>query len=259
MLSIIKIGGNIIDNPEARRQFLEAFAGLPNPKILIHGGGKIATQIAEKLGIETLMIEGRRITDEAMLNVVTMVYGGLVNKQIVASLQGLGCVSIGLTGADAGVVIAQKRAVGQIDYGFVGDISYVNSKFINQLITSGLSIVFAPLTCSLEGQILNTNADTQAQAIAVAMAKLMPVRLVYCFEKQGVLLDINNENSVIRNLQSSQYQQYKNEGKIFEGMIPKLDNAFKAINDGVAQVIICHAQQIGQALEHGQAGTLITS
>jgi acetylglutamate kinase len=258
MLTVVKIGGNIIDNPQACTKFLKNFAALPSPKILVHGGGKIATQVAEKLGVATVMVEGRRITDKAMLDVVTMVYGGLVNKQLVAQLQTYCCNAIGLTGADGGIIRSKKRAVGTIDYGFVGDIEAVNANLIAQMIAAGLSPVFAPLTYSSEGEILNTNADTQAQAVATAMAVQMPVRLVYCFEKKGVLLDANNDDSVIAQINPGLYTQYKAEGLIFKGMIPKLDNAFKAINDGVAQVLICHADELTQAVLHG-AGTSISS
>ena len=256
MLTVVKIGGNVIDNPQACTQFLKDFAALPSPKILVHGGGKIATQVAEKLGVKTEMVEGRRITDQAMLEVVTMVYGGLVNKQLVAQLQALCCNAIGLTGADGGVIRSKKRAVGTIDYGFVGDIEAVNTNMIEQLLKGGLSPIFAPLTYSAEGQMLNTNADTQAQALATAMSAMMPVQLVYCFEKKGVLLDADNDDSVITNLNSALYAQYKNEGIIYEGMIPKLDNAFKAIQEGVSQVLICHAAQLSQAVING-AGTRI--
>jgi acetylglutamate kinase len=256
-LTVIKIGGNVIDNQALCSQFLKDFAAIDSPKILVHGGGKIATQIAEKLGIETVMVEGRRITDKPMLDVVTMVYGGLVNKNLVAQLQSIGTNAIGLTGADGGVILSKKRPVAAIDYGFVGDIEKVDNGFITSMLDKNIVPVFAPLTFSAEGDLLNTNADTQAQAIAVAMSTEFEVSLVYCFEKKGVLSDPENDESVIENLNPSTYQNYKSEGVINKGMIPKLDNAFKALTDGVKQVIICHAAEVKQAVNEGIAGTKI--
>lgn len=246
-LSVIKIGGNVIDNPRLYQQFLSDFAELPSPKILVHGGGKIATQIAVKLDVETVMVEGRRITDEKMLEVVTMVYGGLVNKRFVAQLQALGCNAIGLTGADAGIVRSRKRTGWAVDYGYVGDIEEVNATQIINLLNAGLTPIFAPLTYDNTGNLLNTNADTQAQAIATALAKAYKVSLVYCFEKKGVLSNPNDDDSVISQLNTSSYANYKAEGAIHTGMIPKLDNAFKALSEGVAEVIICHAQDLQKA------------
>ncbi|MCU0470698.1 MAG: acetylglutamate kinase [Arcicella sp.] len=256
-LTIIKIGGNVVDNPTLRENFLNDFAQIPSPKILVHGGGKIATQVAVKLDVETVMVEGRRITDKAMLDVVTMVYGGLVNKTLVAQLQSRGVNTIGLTGADAGVILSQKRPVKEIDYGFVGDIERVDSIFINSLLQQNLVPIFAPLTYDKDGNMLNTNADTQAQTIAVAMAKDYEVNLVYCFEKKGVLTDVDDDDSVIYVLKKETYEQLKIEGAIHTGMIPKLDNAFKAISEGVAQVTICHAAEVKQSVNEGVAGTKI--
>lgn len=258
-LTIVKIGGNVIDNPTLRSQFLSDFATLPSPKILVHGGGKIATQVAVKMDIETVMVDGRRITDQKMLDVVTMVYGGLVNKQLVATLQSLGTNAIGLTGADGGVIRSVKRPVTTIDYGFVGDIEAVDNELITHFLSQNLVPVFAPLTFDLNGNMLNTNADTQAQAVAVAMAKDFEVNLVYCFEKKGVLSDAENDDSVISELKPADYEHYKSIGVINQGMIPKLDNAFKALNDGVKQVIICHAKEIGKAVSEGVAGTKIVN
>ncbi len=255
-LTILKIGGNVIDNPDALRRFLTRFAQLPGAKILIHGGGKVATQVAEKLGIETQMVDGRRITDHAMLDVVTMVYGGLVNKQIVAQLQALQVNAIGLTGADASTVLAKKRAVGAIDYGFAGDIVDVDSGQINFFLRQELTPVFAPLTYDEEGNLLNTNADTMASAIAVDMVHLDTVTLVYCFEKKGVLSNPDEDTSVIGELTPALYASHKAAGSINKGMIPKLDNAFAAIEKGVARVIICHADEVEQALA-GKAGTVL--
>lgn len=257
-LTLIKIGGNVIDNPDALKQFLSNFASIGDHKILVHGGGKIATQVAGKLGVNTTMVDGRRITDQPMLDVVTMVYGGLVNKQIVAKLQSLEVNAIGLTGADASTVLAKKRAVGEIDYGFVGDIVEVDSGQIQHMLRQNLVPVFAPLTYDEEGNLLNTNADTMASAIAVDMAKKNTVTLVYCFEKKGVLSDPNNDDSVINTLTPEVYESHKASGVINKGMIPKLDNAFNALRNGVSRVIICHADEVVQAVQQGNAGTTLT-
>lgn len=256
-LTIIKIGGNVVDNPTLRENFLNDFAQIPSPKILVHGGGKIATQVAVKLDVETMMVEGRRITDKAMLDVVTMVYGGLVNKTLVAQLQSRSVNTIGLTGADAGVILSRKRPVKDIDYGFVGDIEKVDNVFIDSLLKQNLTPIFAPLTFDVEGNMLNTNADTIAQALAIAMSKNYAVNLVYCFEKKGVLTDVDDDNSVIPKLQKFYYEQLKAKGAIHTGMIPKLDNAFKAIDAGVSQVTICHATEVKQAVNEGIAGTKV--
>ncbi|GAA4457922.1 acetylglutamate kinase [Nibrella saemangeumensis] len=257
-LTVIKIGGNVIDNPDALKQFLTSFAQIRDHKILIHGGGKVATQVADKLGVPTTMVDGRRITDQPMLDVVTMVYGGLVNKQIVAKLQALEVNAIGLTGADASTVLAKKRAVGEIDYGFVGDIVEVDSGQIQYMLRQKLVPVFAPLTYDEEGNLLNTNADTMASAIAVDMAHKNTVTLVYCFEKKGVLSEPANDDSVITSLTPDLYETHKAAGVINKGMIPKLDNAFNALRNGVTKVIICHADQVVQAVTQGGAGTTLT-
>ena len=255
-LYVVKIGGNVIDNPEACARFLKDFAKLDAPKILVHGGGKVATQMAAKLQIETQMVEGRRITDKAMLDVVTMVYGGLVNKNLVAQLQALSCNAIGLTGADGGIIRSVKRPVKSIDYGFVGDIEAVNGKQVNALLASGLIPVIAPLTYSSEGLLLNTNADTMASATAIAMAGIFEVNLIFCFEKKGVLSDPDDDNAVISSLNPASYADYKSTGVINKGMIPKLDSAFEALNDGVKQVTICHADDLLAATKSA-AGTVI--
>lgn len=256
MLYVVKIGGNVIDNPEACSRFLTDFSKLPSPKILVHGGGKVATQIAARLQIETQMVDGRRITDKPMLDVVTMVYAGLVNKNLVAQLQAIGSNAIGLTGADGGIIRSVKRPVKTIDYGFVGDIEAVNDEQINALLNSNLIPVIAPLTYSSEGLLLNTNADTMASATAVAMANHYEVNLIYCFEKKGVLSDPDDDNSVISSLTSDSYTSYKSSGAINKGMIPKLDNAFAALSDGVNKVTICHADELILAVT-GEAGTTI--
>lgn len=263
-LYIIKIGGNVVDAPEALRSFLNSFAALKGRKILLHGGGKIATQVAEKLGIPTEMVEGRRITDHAMLDVVTMVYGGLVNKNIVAALQTLGVNAIGLTGADANIIRARKRPVNEnvepvINYGFVGDVESVNTKQLVAFLKTGLVPLIAPLTFDYTGgTMLNTNADTMASTVAVALSQDYEVHLVYCFEKKGVLLDADNEASVIPDLTPELYASCKEAGIINKGMIPKLDNAFTALRNGVAQVLICHADQLKQAITKKTAGTKLS-
>ncbi len=256
---IIKIGGNVIDDAGATRRFLADFAALPGKKILVHGGGKVATQIAAKLGIETQMIDGRRITDRPMLEVVTMVYGGLVNKNLVAQLQSFNCPALGLTGADAGSIIAKKREVGVIDYGFAGDIVKVNAEQIAAFLGQDLVPVFAPLTCDPQGQLLNTNADTLASAIAVALAGQFAATLVYCFEKKGVLSDPANDDSVIHHINTATYTQLKADGVVSQGMIPKLDNAFAALNQGVRQVTICRADEFKSIADAAtQSGTQLT-
>jgi acetylglutamate kinase len=256
-INVIKIGGNVIDNPEKLLGFLKKFSELKGPKVLVHGGGKIATKIAQDLGIESKLVDGRRITDAPMRDVVTMVYGGLVNKQIVARLQSLDCNAIGLTGADGRAILAHKRPVKEIDYGFVGDIEKVNTEFIFALLTQGITPVFAPLTFDAAGDMLNTNADTQASEIAKALIEKYEVNLIYCFEKKGVLLDADDDSTRIPELKPDTYQQYKNEGVIYAGMIPKLDNAFAAVTAGVKRVIICEADDIKEAIKN-QAGTVIS-
>lgn len=255
-VTVLKIGGNVIDSSAALTRFLTAFSDLPGDKVLVHGGGKIATQIAEKLNVPTTMVEGRRVTDKPMLDVVTMVYGGLVNRQIVAQLQALGTNAIGLTGADAGLVRAVKRPVAAIDYGFVGDIQEIDSGRLQSFTGQGLVPVFAPLTFDPAGTLLNTNADTLAQALAVDLIMRNDVTLVYCFEKKGVLSNPDDDNSVISQLTPAIYAQHKEVGSINKGMIPKLDNAFAALEAGVKRVIICHADQVREALK-GEAGTVI--
>ncbi|GAB2783651.1 acetylglutamate kinase [Rhabdobacter roseus] len=256
-LFVVKIGGNIIDNPDACARFLQKFAQLPSPKVLVHGGGKVATQTAAQLGIETQMVDGRRITDRAMLDVVTMVYGGLVNKNLVAQLQARNCNAIGLTGADGGIIRSVKRPVKDIDYGFVGDIEAVNQAQLEALLHSNLVPVVAPLTYSREGLLLNTNADTIASVLAVALAVRHSVNLLYCFEKKGVLSDPDDDEAVIPALTLHSYAEYKASGAIVKGMIPKLDNAFKALTDGVRRVTICHADDL-EAAAAGQAGTTLS-
>src|SRR6478609_201568 len=237
-LYIIKIGGNIIDDEVKLAAFLQSFASIKSPKILVHGGGKLATKLAAQLGIEQQMIEGRRITDAETLKIVTMVYAGFINKNIVAQLQANNCNAIGLCGADGNIIQAHKRQHPSIDYGFVGDVDAVNTTLLQSLLVQNINVVLAPITHNKEGLLLNTNADTIAQEIAQAMSTLYEVHLIYSFEKKGVLLDTNDDNSVIESINPSYYAELKQQQKIFAGMIPKLDNAFAALNKGVHRVVI---------------------
>lgn len=257
-LSVIKIGGNVIDDDAKLAGFLASFANLPGNKILVHGGGKLATRLADSMGVQQQLIDGRRITDSETLKIVTMVYAGFVNKNIVAQLQALGCNAMGLCGADGNAILAHKRLHPSIDYGFVGDIDAINTSLFTNLLEAGLALVCAPVTHNREGQLLNTNADTIAQEIAAAMSAAYRVHLIYSFEKSGVLLDAEDDNTVIPVLQPGYYQQLKSEQKIFAGMLPKLDNAFAALDRGVYRVIIGKAEQLPE-LSQGRAGTIITN
>lgn len=262
ILNLVKIGGNIIDNEEKLNQFLQDFAKLSGPKILVHGGGKIATEVSKGLGIEAKLVDGRRITDAETLQVVTMVYGGLVNKNIVAKLQAHHCYAIGLTGADANIIPATKRPVKEIDYGFVGDIAEgaIDAQKLSLFLDNGMTPIFAPLTHDGQGNLLNTNADTIASALAVALAEIYQTNLIYCFEKKGVLADIADDNSAINQITPGTYQELKKDGTIIQGMIPKLDNAFKAISSGIKSVYICHADDILNILEKKEkAGTQLVA
>lgn len=245
-LYVIKIGGNVIDNSENLHHFLSDFAALDGYKILVHGGGKLATDLSHTLGIEPKLVDGRRITDIETLRVVTMVYAGLINKNIVAQLQRYGCNGIGLTGADANLIKAVKRPVKEIDYGFVGDLSEtsVDSEKLKALLGDGLVPVFSAITHDGEGQLLNTNADTIAAAIALALSSLYSVSLVYCFEKKGVLRDVNDDASLIRSVSSSEFETLKAENVIAGGMLPKLQNAFQAIGNGVNEVYIGKSDEL---------------
>jgi acetylglutamate kinase len=260
-LFIIKIGGNVIDDESNLTSFLKDFATIEGKMILIHGGGKIATRIAEKLGIESSYINGRRITNNETIDVVTMVYGGLLNKKIVAELQGLDCNAIGLTGADGNIIPAVKRPVKEVDYGWVGDVdsSKIKSDRLKILLDAQFIPVFAPLTHDEHGHILNTNADTIASSLAVAMSAYYNVRLIYCFEKQGVLADINDVASVITEINKQTYKQLLEEKKLFAGILPKIDNAFAAIDSGVKEVLIGDAKQLLQNASDKTSGTLFTS
>jgi len=235
-LSIVKIGGNIIEDATALRTFLELFSNLKGKKILVHGGGKRATSIAFKLGVESKMIHGRRITDSETLEVITMVYGGLVNKNIVAKLQGLQVNAIGLTGADANSIASDKRPVKDIDFGFVGDVREVNHKVIDKLIQAELTPVFCAISHDENGQLLNTNADTIASQVAIGMSEIYETTMYYCFELNGVLKDINDKNSVIKNIDASLYKELTEQKIIADGMLPKLENCFDALNNGVKTI-----------------------
>ncbi|MFI3264813.1 MAG: acetylglutamate kinase [Rikenellaceae bacterium] len=251
-LKVVKIGGHVVDSVEGLDKLLDEFATLEGNKILVHGGGKIATKISGALGIEAKMVDGRRITDAATVEVVTMVYAGGINKGIVAKLHKRGVSVWGVCGADASLIPAVKRPVKAIDYGFVGDVltDQINSGAFQMLINSGYSVVVAPITVDASGQLLNTNADTIAQSVAVAMSALYDVELIYLFEKPGVLADISDESSVIKLISHDNYAELKSSGKIFDGMIPKIDNALFAVDNGVGAVRICDTLLL-------EAGTLI--
>lgn len=237
-LSIVKIGGNVIENSHELAKFLSLFAQLDGLKILVHGGGKMATQIAAKLGIESKLLGGRRITDTESLDVIIMVYGGLTNKKIVAQLQSNGCNAIGLSGADGDTIQAHKRPVKTIDYGFAGDVDGINPKTISALLNADLVPVFCALTHDGKGQMLNTNADTIASEVAIGMSDLYETTLYYCFEKKGVLMNVADENSVVTHIDSKKYQELLEQNSIADGMLPKMENCFHALNNGVDQVCI---------------------
>lgn len=251
-LTLIKVGGKIVEEPDTLQALLADFAHIPGHKLLVHGGGRSATKVATQLGIESQMVNGRRITDADTLKVVTMVYGGLVNKNIVAGLQAKGVNAVGLTGADMNVIRSVKRPVKDVDYGFVGDVKQVNGEALAQLIHQGVIPVLAPLTYDGEGHLLNTNADTIAGEAAKALAQLFDVTLIFCFEKKGVLRDEKDDDSVIPVITPEDFHRYVADGTIQGGMIPKLENAFEAIEAGVSEVIITLASAI-----QGQKGTRI--
>ena len=235
---VVKIGGNIINDESKLNAFLQDFAAMDQPKILIHGGGNLATKLSERLQIPTMMNEGRRITTSENLDVVTMVYAGLINKKITAILQGLNCNAIGLCGSDANSITASMRPTSPIDYGWVGDVESVNADLIHLLLNSKLTPVFSAICHDGQGQLLNTNADTIAAEIAIAMSKRNKTELVYCFEKKGVLQNIDDDNSVIEKINSTTYENLKSEGVVSEGMLPKLKNCFHALDHKVAVVKI---------------------
>jgi acetylglutamate kinase len=257
-LFVIKIGGNILDDENELTSFLKDFAAIDGKKILIHGGGKLATRLAEQMNIPQQMVEGRRITDAETLKIVTMVYAGYINKNIVAQLQTQNCNPIGVTGADGNAILAHKRIHATMDYGFVGDVDEVNAEFFKNLLEQDLTPIIAPITHDKKGRLLNTNADTIAQETAKALSAFFDVQLIYSFEKDGVLLDVNDLSSVVKKLNPNYYSELKQQGAIFAGMIPKLDNAFTALNSGVKKVIIGKAEEIDELIK-GEKGTSITN
>lgn len=255
-LIVAKIGGNVIDDAETCRAFLKTFAALKGKKILVHGGGKLATTLAQQLGVPQQLVEGRRITDAETLKIVTMVYAGYINKTIVAHLQAFACNAIGLSGADGNVIQAHKRVQARLDYGFVGDIDAVNATLLTTLLQQHLTPVLCAVSHDGNGQLLNTNADTIAQETAKALAPFYEVELVYGFEKAGVLQNAADETTVINTITPTTYAGLKESGAVFAGMIPKLDNAFAALDAGVKKVLIGKAENLTDLLS-GAAGTSI--
>lgn len=237
-LKVIKIGGNIIDNEDALQTFLKNFSKIKGLKILVHGGGNSATKLSNQMNVEVKMIDGRRITDAKTLDIITMVYAGKINKNMVAKLQASQCNAIGFTGADGNSIIAEKRPVKTIDYGFAGDILKVNTNTLEFLLNNNVTPVFCAITHDEKGQLLNTNADTIASELAIGFADIYKTELYYCFEKKGVLKDVNDNNSVIGNINTKNYQTLKDQGVIADGMLPKLDNCFHAIANNVNKVCI---------------------
>lgn len=254
-LTIVKVGGAVVEDEQQLAQLLKDFTGIPGKKVLVHGGGRRATKVATALGIESKMVGGRRITDAAMLEVVTMVYGGLVNKNLVARLQAEGVNALGLTGADINVIRSHKRPIKDgVDFGFVGDVEHTDGQPLAMLIQQGITPVMAPLTHDGNGNILNTNADTIAAETAKSLAPYYDVTLVYCFEKKGVLLNPDDDDSVIPVVTNELFSQYKAQGIIAGGMIPKIENALAAVDAGVMRVVITKATAIGT-----DEGTIITA
>lgn len=257
IINIIKIGGKTIDNEEALAQFIRAFSRIPGKKILVHGGGILANQIGEKMGIKPNFHEGRRITDSETLDLITMVYGGLINKKIVAKLQAQSVNAIGLSGADGNLLKADKRAVKTIDYGFAGDIQKVNKDLLINLLSQNLTPVICPITHNGNGQLLNTNGDTIAKEIACALQSKFEVNFWLCFDKKGVLLNVNNEESIIPKLNPKAYAELLHKSLIHDGMKPKLENAFQALKSGVSKIRIGSADDIDLAIADQKTGTFI--
>lgn len=249
-IKVVKIGGNVVDNPEALARFISDFVKLPGRKILVHGGGKEATRMSARLDIPTTMIEGRRVTTRETLDIVTMVYAGLVNKRIVAMLQAAGCNALGLTGADANAITATRRPAEPVDYGFVGDIAPegVSSELISSLLDAGITPVYCAITHDGHGTLLNCNADTIASSVAVGASRVAPTELVFCFEQPGVMEDINRPDSLIPLITPDIYADLRAKGVVSKGMIPKIDNAFKAISSGVTSVTIKHSDALNTGI-----------
>ncbi|MFK7832076.1 MAG: acetylglutamate kinase [Winogradskyella sp.] len=237
-IKVIKIGGNIIDDDKSLESFLSAFAKLKGPKLLVHGGGKLASKMAKQMNITVKMNEGRRITDTNTLDIITMVYAGKINKNIIAQLQANKCNAIGFSGADGNSIVSEKRPTQPIDYGFVGDVKKVNTKTLEVLIENNITPVFCAITHDENGQLLNTNADTIASELAIGFASIFNTELYYCFEKNGVLKDINDDNSVVENITTETYKTFIADGTISDGMLPKLNNCFHAINNNVNKICI---------------------
>lgn len=258
-LFVVKIGGALIDNEELLSPFLEQFSSIQGKKILVHGGGKLATTLADQLGVTQKLINGRRITDKATLDIVTMVYAGSINKSIIAKLQEKGCNALGLSGADANVIQATKRNHPEIDFGFVGDIEQhsVNHEILSAFIQLGLIPVFSAITHDKNGNLLNTNADTIASVIAQALSGFYEVELLYCFDKEGVLEDVDNPNSVIKSVSQKDFSSLKEAGKLHHGILPKLENALGAIKNNVNKVFLIKETELKNHIEHHHAGTEI--
>lgn len=256
MIKVVKIGGNVVDNDALLDSFLADFAAMEGPKLLVHGGGVMASRMQKSMGMEPVMIEGRRVTDADTLRVVTMVYAGWCNKSITAKLQACGCNAIGLSGCDANVITASRRAPRMVngepvDYGFIGDVksSGVNAPLLQMFASAGICPVLCAINHDGKGGLLNTNADTIAQSVAVALAQAgEQVQLVYCFEKPGVLLDKDDDSTLIKNMDSAMFLSLKDQGKVADGMVPKLENAFQAIREGVSSVVICHASNLAKGI-----------
>ncbi|MEM6264125.1 MAG: acetylglutamate kinase [Bacteroidota bacterium] len=257
LINVVKMGGAILEDEAQRILALSAFASLLGSNVLVHGGGKLATELAKKLGVPVTIIEGRRVTDASMLEIVSWVYAA-TNKQVVAQLKAKGCKAIGLCGADAGIITAKRRTGWKVDYGFVGDIEGADGATIFSLLEKDFSPVFAPLTDDGNGTLLNTNADTIAATVAQALLPFASVRLVYTFALPGVMEDPDDPATIIHHLTPNLYQQYKSSGIISEGMIPKLDNAFTSLSSGVTEVVICQSGEIGNLGKEGFVGTSIT-
>lgn len=245
-LKIVKTGGKLIEDENKFREFLKDFAALKGPKILVHGGGNFATEMALKLGYETKMIDGRRITDADSLKVIIMTYGGLINKTIIGRLQGLDCNAIGLCGADGKSIISEKREAKEIDYGFVGDIKEINVPFIAALLAQGITPVFSAISCTREGELLNTNGDSVAAEIAKAMSSDYDTALFYCFEKKGVLANSADNDSVIELINRDTYKDLLENKVITDGMLPKLQNCFEALKHGVSKIYLGDSGILGE-------------